>query len=71
MSRFAEFDARDVASRNKGVELEKLREAEKALQSLRAAGIGDKGFTLKPPFQRQSQTSVPVRQRRLSGQKQA
>ena len=67
MSRFTEVDAQDVASRNKDVELEKLQEAEKAVQSLRAAGIGDKGFTLKPPFQRQSQTSVPLRQRRLSG----
>ena len=66
MSRFGDLDVNEVASRNRKVDLAKLREVDQMVERLRETGVSGKGFDLTPPFRRPTQRPMPVRRRRTS-----
>ena len=65
MSRFEAIDAEDMASRNPKVDLKQVRNFDKALRELRAAGIEPKKFELAPPFRPMPRAPISRRKRGL------
>lgn len=46
------FDVHDLASRNPQIDLEQIREVQRAVAQLRKAGFRRRGYRLLNPFQR-------------------
>ena len=51
-------DVKDVAAKNKKVNLGKVQEVTQAVNELRKLGVAGRCFTLAPPFQRQMDTKT-------------